>query len=104
MALCLALHFPALLRPQLPRRRFLFVEGVFARPLLTGATKLACFPASCFLLPASCFLPPASCLLPAPYPGGHVRPRPPSTCRWMWKTVCPACALVLKTVLNPLSA
>src|SRR3954468_6729227 len=100
MALRLAPDFPALLRPRLPRRRLLPVEGIFARPLLAGATQLACLPA--FLPPASCLLPPASCLLP--YPGGHVSPRPPSTCRWMWKTVCPACALVLKTVLNPLSA
>ena len=32
------------------------------------------------------------------YPGGQPRLRPPSRCRWMWKTVWPASALQLKTV------
>ena len=32
------------------------------------------------------------------YPGGQVNVRPPSTWRWMWNTVWPASALVLKTV------
>ena len=32
------------------------------------------------------------------YPGGQARLRPPSTCRWMWNTDCPASALVLNTV------
>ena len=35
------------------------------------------------------------------HPGGHAMLRPPSRCRWMWKTVCPASRLVLKTVRNP---
>src|SRR4051812_24628352 len=55
MAIRLAPDFPALLRPRLPRRRLLPVEGIFARPLLAGATQLACLPA---FLP-SCLLPPA---------------------------------------------
>ena len=32
------------------------------------------------------------------HPGGQVSVRPPRTCRWMWKTVCPASALQLNTV------
>src|SRR6516162_6727286 len=43
-----------------------------------------------------------SCYLPAPatggaQPGGQAIRRPPSTWAWTWKTVCPACAPVLKT-------
>ena len=34
-------------------------------------------------------------------PGGQCMVRPPSRCRWMWKTVCPASRLVLKTVRKP---
>jgi len=33
-----------------------------------------------------------------PQPGGQAMARPPSTCRWTWNTVWPACALQLNTV------
>ena len=33
----------------------------------------------------------------AGHPGGHVIALPPSRCRWVWKTVCPAPAPVLNT-------
>ena len=33
----------------------------------------------------------------AAQPGGQPSSRPPSTCRWVWKTLCPAPAPVLRT-------
>ena len=35
---------------------------------------------------------------PRSQPGGQVIERPPSTCRWAWKTVWWACAPVLNTI------
>src|SRR4029077_6318432 len=37
-------------------------------------------------------------------PGGQCMGRPPSRCRWTWKTVCPAAAFVFITVRYPLAA
>ncbi len=98
-------HLPGPLRTQLPRRRLPARAGGGAGAVParegTGGRGPGIRPRPCspdLKVGRAGPQPLALSLKPSVYPGGHVSVRPPSTCRWMWKTVCPASALVLKTV------